>query len=114
MIGETAKIGDNCSIMQGVTLGGTGKETGDRHPKISKGVLIGPNATILGNIRVGRGAMIAAGSLVLKSVPDYTMVAGSVLSDHEFVVNIQFSYFHHYICFICCESLPSKVCSAHI
>lgn len=77
VIGETAKVGDNCSIMQGVTLGGTGKDTGDRHPKVGKGVLIGPNATVLGNIRIGRGAMIAAGSLVLKSVPDYTMVAGA-------------------------------------
>lgn len=85
VIGETATIADNCSIMQGVTLGGTGKETGDRHPKISKGVLIGPNATILGNIRVGRGAMIAAGSLVLKSVPDYTMVAGRVNTDYIIV-----------------------------
>ena len=77
VIGETARVGDNCSIMQGVTLGGTGKDTGDRHPKVGKGVLIGPNATVLGNIRIGRGAMIAAGSLVLKSVPDYTMVAGA-------------------------------------
>jgi serine O-acetyltransferase len=60
-----------------VTLGGTGKEDGDRHPKISDDVLIGANATVLGNITVGRGAQIAAGSLVLKPVPPHTMVAGS-------------------------------------
>jgi serine O-acetyltransferase len=55
--------------VQGVTLGGTGKAAGDRHPKIQEGVLIGAGATILGNIVVGRGAMVAAGSLVLKDVP---------------------------------------------
>ena len=54
---------------QGVTLGGTGKEAGDRHPKIQEGVLIGAGATVLGNIVIGRGSMIAAGSLVLKDVP---------------------------------------------
>jgi serine O-acetyltransferase len=61
----------NCLIFigQGVTLGGTGKDSGDRHPKIQEGVLIGAGATILGNIVVGRGAMVAAGSLVLKDVP---------------------------------------------
>ena len=58
-------------IGQGVTLGGTGKDAGDRHPKIQEGVLIGAGATILGNIVVGRGAMVAAGSLVLKDVPDH-------------------------------------------
>ena len=56
---------------------GTGKEVGDRHPKISDNVLIGAAATILGNIRIGKGAMVAAGSLVLKPVPHNTMVAGS-------------------------------------
>lgn len=56
---------------------GTGKEDGDRHPKISDNVLIGAAATILGNIRIGKGAMVAAGSLVLKAVPRNTMVAGS-------------------------------------
>lgn len=55
--------------MQGVTLGGTGKDRGDRHPKIADGVLVGAGATILGNIKVGKGAMVAAGSLVLKDVP---------------------------------------------
>ncbi len=59
----------NLNPVQGVTLGGTGKAAGDRHPKIQEGVLIGAGATILGNIVVGRGAMVAAGSLVLKDVP---------------------------------------------
>ncbi len=77
VIGETAIVGDRVSILQGVTLGGTGKETGDRHPKIGQGVLIGAHATILGNITVGEGAMIAAGSLVLKPVAAHAMVAGA-------------------------------------
>jgi serine O-acetyltransferase len=63
--------------VQNVTLGGTGKDHGDRHPKISDNVLIGASATVLGNIRVGEGAQIAAGSLVLKPVTPHTMVAGS-------------------------------------
>lgn len=77
VIGETAEIGNNVSILQNVTLGGTGKEHGDRHPKISDNVLIGASATILGGIRVGKGAQVAAGSLVLKPVAPRTMVAGS-------------------------------------
>ena len=60
-----------------MTLGGTGKDVGDRHPKIGKGVLIGAHSTILGNITVGKGAMIAAGSLVLKPVEAHVMVAGA-------------------------------------
>eukprot|EP00898_Chlorokybus_atmophyticus_P000279 jgi/Chlat1/1251/Chrsp115S01662 len=76
VIGETAVVGDNVSILQGVTLGGTGKDRGDRHPKIKAGVLIGAGATILGNIVVGQGAMVAAGSLVLKPVPPHSIVAG--------------------------------------
>ena len=76
VIGETAVLGNNVSIMQGVTLGGTGKAGGDRHPKIGSGVLIGPMATVLGNITVERGAAIAAGSLILKTVPEFTMWAG--------------------------------------
>lgn len=76
VIGETAVVGNNVSIMQSVTLGGTGKEHGDRHPKISDGVLIGAGAKILGNIRVGQGAQIAAGSVVLKDVDPHTTVAG--------------------------------------
>ena len=77
VIGETAVVGDNVSILQGVTLGGTGKDVGDRHPKIGKGVLVGAHSTILGNITVGKGAMIAAGSLVLKPVEKHVMVAGA-------------------------------------
>ncbi|XP_058187144.1 serine acetyltransferase 2-like [Rhododendron vialii] len=76
VIGETAVIGNRVSLMQGVTLGGTGKEIGDRHPKIGQGALIGASANILGNIKIGEGAMIAAGSLVLKDVPPRSMVAG--------------------------------------
>ena len=76
VIGSTAVIGDNVSILQGVTLGGTGKETGDRHPKIRDGVLIGSGAKILGNIEVGKCSRIAAGSVVLKPVPCNTTVAG--------------------------------------
>ncbi len=76
VIGETAVIEDCVSIMQSVTLGGTGKVSGDRHPKIRKGVLIGPGAKILGNIEVGEGAMVAASSVVLKSVPAHAVVAG--------------------------------------
>ena len=76
VIGETAVVGNNVSIMQSVTLGGTGKEHGDRHPKISDGVLIGAGAKILGNIRVGQGAQVAAGSVVLKDVEPHTTVAG--------------------------------------
>jgi serine O-acetyltransferase len=77
VIGETAVVGANVSILQNVTLGGTGKAAGDRHPKVGDGVLIGACATVLGNIVVGAGAQIAAGSLVLRPVPPRTMVAGS-------------------------------------
>ncbi|GMH24542.1 hypothetical protein Nepgr_026385 [Nepenthes gracilis] len=76
VIGETGVVGNRVSLMQGVTLGGTGKEIGDRHPKVGDGALIGASATILGNIKIGEGAMIAAGSLVLKEVPPHSMVAG--------------------------------------
>ena len=76
VIGETAVVGDAVSIMQSVTLGGTGKEIGERHPKIGYGVLIGPGAKILGNINVGTGAMIAASSVVLKPVREHAIVAG--------------------------------------
>ncbi len=76
VIGETAVIEDSVSIMQSVTLGGTGKESGDRHPKIRKGVLLGPGAKILGNIEIGEGAMVAASSVVLKSVPAHSIIAG--------------------------------------
>ncbi len=76
VIGETATIGDHVSILQGVTLGGTGKEEGDRHPKVGNGVLIGAGAKILGNINIGHGSLVAAGSVVLKDVPSHTTVAG--------------------------------------
>ncbi len=76
VIGETAEIGDNVSIMQGVTLGGTGKESGDRHPKVRSGVLIGAGATVLGNIEIGHGAQIGAGSVVLASVAEHTTAVG--------------------------------------
>jgi serine O-acetyltransferase len=76
VVGETAVIEDDVSILHGVTLGGTGKESGDRHPKIRRGVMIGAGATILGNIEVGHCARIASGSVVLKPVPHNTTVAG--------------------------------------
>src|SRR5436309_5110641 len=76
VVGETAVIGDNVSMLHGVTLGGTGKDHGDRHPKIGDGVLIGASASIIGNITVGRCARIAAGSVVLKEVPNNVTVAG--------------------------------------
>jgi serine O-acetyltransferase len=76
VVGETTVIDDDVSILQGVTLGGTGKETGDRHPKIRHGVLIGAGAKILGNIEVGHCARVAAGSVVLTSVPHNKTVAG--------------------------------------
>jgi serine O-acetyltransferase len=76
VVGETAVIEDNVSVLQDVTLGGTGKEDGDRHPKIRQGVLIGAGAKILGNIEVGRCSKVAAGSVVLKPVPPNSTVAG--------------------------------------
>jgi serine O-acetyltransferase len=76
VIGETCVIEDEVSILQGVTLGGTGKETGDRHPKIRRGVLIGAGAKILGNIEIGYCARVAAGSVVLAPVPHNKTVAG--------------------------------------
>jgi serine O-acetyltransferase len=76
VVGRTAVIEDNVSILQDVTLGGTGKEGGDRHPKIRRGVLIGAGAKILGNIEIGEGAKVAAGSVVLHPVAPHTTVAG--------------------------------------
>lgn len=76
VIGETAVVENDVSILQGVTLGGTGKSTGDRHPKIRRGVLIGAGAKILGNIEIGENAKIGAGSVVLKDVPAHTTIAG--------------------------------------
>ena len=76
VLGETAVIGDDVSMLHGVTLGGTGAERGDRHPKIGRGVLLGANATVLGNITVGDYAKIASGSVVLKPVPAGCTAAG--------------------------------------
>ncbi len=76
VVGETAVIDDDVSILHDVTLGGTGKENEDRHPKIRRGVMIGAGAKILGNIEVGHCARIAAGSVVIKSVPNNVTVAG--------------------------------------
>jgi serine O-acetyltransferase len=76
VIGETARVGDNVSMLHSVTLGGTGKEDGDRHPKIGDGVLIGAGAKVLGNIHVGRCSRIAAGSVVLQDVEPLKTVAG--------------------------------------
>ena len=76
VIGETAVVGDNVSMLHSVTLGGTGKEEEDRHPKIEDGVLIGAGAKVLGNIRVGHCSRIAAGSVVLADVPPCKTVAG--------------------------------------
>jgi len=76
VIGETSVIEDNVSIMQQVTLGGTGNEQGDRHPKIRSGVLIAAGAKVLGNIVIGTGAKIGAGSVVLNDVPPHTTVVG--------------------------------------
>jgi serine O-acetyltransferase len=76
VIGETAVVDDNVSLLHEVTLGGTGKERGDRHPKVRRGVLIGAGAKVLGNIEIGLGAKVAAGSVVLRDVPPGTTVAG--------------------------------------
>ena len=76
VIGETAVVGDNVSMLHSVTLGGTGKEEEDRHPKIEDGVLIGAGAKVLGNIRIGHCSRIAAGSVVLEDVPPCKTVAG--------------------------------------
>ncbi len=76
VIGETSVIEDNVSILQEVTLGGTGNEQGDRHPKIRSGVLIAAGAKVLGNIEIGNGAKIGAGSVVLNDVATHTTVVG--------------------------------------
>ena len=76
VIGETTEIGDNCTIYHQVTLGGTGKETGKRHPTIGNNVLIGTGAKILGPVVIGDNVRVAAGSVVLKSIPGQVTVAG--------------------------------------
>lgn len=76
VIGETSEIGDDVLMYQGVTLGGTGKEHGKRHPTIGNGVVIGTGAKILGNIRIGNYAKVGAGSVVVRPVPDHSTVVG--------------------------------------
>ena len=76
VIGETARIGNDVAILHGVTLGGTGKDSGNRHPKVSDGVMIGAHAQLLGNIHIGKGAKIGAGAVVLNDVPPHVTVAG--------------------------------------
>ncbi|XP_062216521.1 probable serine acetyltransferase 4 [Phragmites australis] len=77
VIGETAVIGNDVSILHGVTLGGTGKDSGDRHPKVGDGVLIGAGASVLGNVHIGTGAKIGAGAVVLRDVPEGTTAVGN-------------------------------------
>jgi serine O-acetyltransferase len=76
VIGETAEIGDDVLLYQGVTLGGTGKDTGKRHPTLGNGVVVGTGAKILGNIRIGDYSKIGAGSVVVRPVPDQSTVVG--------------------------------------
>ena len=76
VIGETSIVEDDVTMLHGVTLGGTGKEQGDRHPKVRHGVLIGASASVIGNIEIGEGAKIGAGSVVMKDVPPHVTVAG--------------------------------------
>lgn len=77
VIGETAEIGEDVTIYQGVTLGGTGKETGKRHPTVGDGVIIGTGASVLGSVEIGQGAKIGAGSIVIKDVPANSTVVGN-------------------------------------
>jgi serine O-acetyltransferase len=77
VVGETASVGDGCTILHGVTLGGTGKDHGDRHPKVGKHVLIGAGSSILGNVHVGDSAKIGAGSVVLRSIPPFATAVGA-------------------------------------
>ncbi len=76
MIGETAEIGDDCPLHQGVTLGGTGKDIGKRHPTLGNNVMVGAGAKVLGPFRVGNNARIAANAVVLREVPDNATVVG--------------------------------------
>ncbi len=76
VVGETATIGDGCTILHGVTLGGTGKEHGDRHPKVGNNVLIGAGSLLLGYIRVGASAKIVAASVLLRRIPPFATAVG--------------------------------------
>jgi serine O-acetyltransferase len=77
VIGETAVVGDGCTLLHGVTLGGTGKDHGDRHPKVGNHVLIGAGASLLGNITIGDSAKIGAGSVVLRPIPAHATAVGT-------------------------------------
>ena len=76
VIGETAEIGDNCTLYQGVTLGGTGKDTGKRHPTLGSGVMVGAGAKVLGPFKIGDNAKIAANAVVLKDIPENSTAVG--------------------------------------
>ncbi|MGB9866870.1 MAG: serine O-acetyltransferase [Bacillota bacterium] len=76
VIGETAEVGDNVTIYQGVTLGGTGKEKGKRHPTVEEGVVLAAGAKVLGSFKVGRYSKVGAGAVVLREVPPYSTVVG--------------------------------------
>ena len=76
VIGETTQVGNNCTLYQGVTLGGTGKETGKRHPTLREGVVVGAGAKVLGNILIGNNVNVGAGSVVVKPVPDDSTTVG--------------------------------------
>jgi serine O-acetyltransferase len=76
VVGETTVIGDDCMLYQGVTLGGTGKQTGKRHPTLGNGVTVGVGASVLGNITIGDGAKVGGGAVVVKDVPAYCTVVG--------------------------------------
>eukprot|EP00594_Rhizosolenia_setigera_P016943 CAMPEP_0178976354 /NCGR_PEP_ID=MMETSP0789-20121207/23780_1 /TAXON_ID=3005 /ORGANISM="Rhizosolenia setigera, Strain CCMP 1694" /LENGTH=305 /DNA_ID=CAMNT_0020665419 /DNA_START=270 /DNA_END=1187 /DNA_ORIENTATION=- len=93
VIGETAVIGNDVSILQGVTLGGTGKERGDRHPKVGNGVILQDSCTVLGNIKVGDGAVITAKSIVTKEVPPLARVSGIPAKVKSYRESINDEYF---------------------
>lgn len=86
VVGETAVVGDDCTILQGVTLGGTGKERGDRHPKLGRGVTLHPGSTVMGNIVVGDHAVVRAKSIVTKAVPSGMTVSGVPAKEEVVVV----------------------------
>lgn len=111
VIGETSVVEDDVSIMQAVTLGGTGKENGDRHPKVRKGVLISAGAKILGNIEIGEGAKIGAGSVVLKSVEPHTTVAGvpAVMVGKPTTTTPALDMIHEISCDQACEELRARL-----
>ncbi len=98
VVGETAVIEDNVSILQEVTLGGTGNESGDRHPKVREGVMIGSGAKILGNIEIGRSSKVGAGSVVLESVPACCTVVG-----------VPAKIVSHHTCDMPCESMDQSI-----